>query len=114
MYLLWLYHHRNLDSTSPDEAINLKDITSVLNKVNQSLSKVNDTKNVAEKLNVELEIIDTIVNKPLEKNDINQLYYKAGLLSFEEKILLSRKESTLLKTKLYDKNIRGNHADYKR
>lgn len=42
MYLLWLYHHRNLDSTSPDEAINLKDITSVLNKVNQSLSKANE------------------------------------------------------------------------
>ena len=103
LYLLKLYDNSKDKELTKNDMIYVKDIISLLKKVKESLKDASDTKVVNEKVKMELEILEQLneLSINFSTEEVIDIYYQVGLLSYEEDLNIEKAKALL------DKKILG-------
>lgn len=106
LYLLKLYDNSKDKELTKNDMIYIKDIISLLKKVKESLKDASDTKVVNEKVKMELEILEQLneLSINFSTEEVIDIYYQVGLLSYEEDLNIEKAKALLDKKILGRKN----------
>ncbi len=106
LYLLKLYDNSKDKKLTKNDMIYVKDIISLLKKVKESLKDASDTKVVNEKVKMELEILEQLneLSINFSTEEVIDIYYQVGLLSYEEDLNIEKAKALLDKKILGRKN----------
>lgn len=106
LYLLKLYDNSKDKELTKNDMIYVKDIKSLLKKVKESLKDASDTKVVNEKVKMELEILEQLneLSINFSTEEVIDIYYQVGLLSYEEDLNIEKAKALLDKKILGRKN----------
>ena len=106
LYLLKLYDNSKDKELTKNDMIYVKDIISLLKKVKESLKDASDTKVVNEKVKMELEILEQLneLSINFSTEEVIDIYYQVGLLSYEEDLNIEKAKAWLDKKILGRKN----------
>lgn len=106
LYLLKLYDNSKDKELTKNDMIYVKDIISLLKKVKESLKDASDTKVVNEKVKMELEILEQLneLSINFSTEEVIDIYYQVGLLSYEEDLNIEKAKALLDKKILGGKN----------
>ncbi len=106
LYLLKLYDNSKDKELTKNDMIYVKDIISLLKKVKESLKDASDTKVVNEKVKMELEILEQLneLSINFSTEEVIDIYYQVGLLSYEEDLNIEKAKALLDKKILGRKN----------
>lgn len=101
-----MYDNSKDKELTKNDMIYVKDIISLLKKVKESLKDASDTKVVNEKVKMELEILEQLneLSINFSTEEVIDIYYQVGLLSYEEDLNIEKAKALLDKKILGRKN----------